>query len=75
MGVSQSVGENCSDIESSYAGEEERTIACNAKFLMDALSRMEKDDIELSVNEELKPIQLRGKDEENFIYIVMPFKK
>lgn len=74
-GSSQSVGENVSELDSSYAGEERRVISCNAKFLMDCLSRIESDSIELAMNEELKPIRLRAKDDERFTYIVMPFKK
>jgi len=74
-GVSQSVGENVTELESTYAGEELRLIACNAKFLMDCLTRIDSDEVEFSLNEELKPIRIRVKDDENFTYIVMPFKK
>ncbi len=74
-GMSQSVGENSTELESSYAGDETRTLSCNAKFLMDCLTRIESSSVELSMNEELKPIRLRPEGSEKFTYIVMPFKK
>lgn len=75
LGASQSVGENVTEVESTYTGSERRLLSCNAKFLMDCLSRMESEFIELSMNEELKPIRIRAKDDDTFTYIVMPFKK
>lgn len=75
LGMSQNVGENTTDLESSYTGKEKKTISCNAKFLLDCLSRIDAELIEFSLNEELKPIRIRAKDDEKFTYIVMPFKK
>lgn len=75
LGISQNIGENTSEIESTYAGDEKKMISCNAKFLMDCLSRIDSEFIELAMNEELKPIRIRAKEDEKFTYIVMPFKK
>jgi DNA polymerase-3 subunit beta len=74
-GSSVNVGENQSDIETNYEGSEERTIACNAKFLLDMLTRSDCEYVEISMNEELKPIRLRPEGKEEFTYIVMPFKR
>lgn len=74
-GSSVNVGENRSEIETNYEGEEERTIACNAKFLLDMLTRTDSEYVEISMNGELKPIRLRPEGNEAFTYIVMPFKR
>ncbi len=75
LGASQSVGENTTELDSTYTGDETRTLSCNAKFLMDCLSRIEAEFIELSMNEELKPVRIRVAKDDTFTYIVMPFKK
>lgn len=74
-GVSASVGSNEIEVETDYKGGTVKTIACNAKFLLDSLLRISKDRIELHVNEELKPILIRPQGDERYTYLVMPFKK
>ena len=53
------IGENEVGLDTSYAGEEKRTISVNAKFLLDAVSKMTTKFIEFHVNEELKPVMVK----------------
>jgi len=69
------IGENKVELDTSYAGEEKRTISVNAKFVLDALTKMTTKFVEICVNEELKPVMIKPEGESAFIYIVMPFKR
>jgi DNA polymerase III subunit beta len=74
-GNSMNIGENEVGLDTAYAGEEKRTISVNAKFLLDAVSKMTTKFIEFHVNEELKPVMVKPEGENPFVYIVMPFKR
>lgn len=75
VGTSSAVGENKIEIDVNYDEEEEMSVACNAKFLLDMLSHMSEEFVELHMNSALKPILLRPEGKEEFTYIVMPFKR
>lgn len=74
-GNSVNIGENEVELDTSYSGEEKRTISVNAKFLLDAISKITTKFIEICVNEELKPVMVKPEGENPFVYIVMPFKR
>jgi DNA polymerase-3 subunit beta len=50
------------------------TIACNSRYIQDVLSVAKEEEVVLSFNESLKPIQLTISSITGFTYIVMPFK-
>ncbi len=67
------VGEAKEDIEVDYEGES-LTIGFNATYLIDALSRIDGDEVFLELNEELDPCVLKPVDSENFLGVVMPLR-
>jgi DNA polymerase-3 subunit beta len=67
------VGEAKEDIEVDYEGES-ITIGFNATYLIDALARIDGDEVFLELNEELDPCVLKPVDSENFLGVVMPLR-
>lgn len=76
-----------SSLQGNYAGEmdiqllegedkpgELATIAFNAKYLQDFLSTIQPETIWFGMNESLKPAIFRPHGEDNYSYIVMPFR-
>jgi len=67
------VGEGKEDIEVDYEGES-ITVGFNATYLIDALARIDGDEVFLEFNEELDPCVLKPVDSENFVGVVMPLR-
>jgi DNA polymerase-3 subunit beta len=67
-------GEASEDIEVAYAGEP-LTIGFNARYLMDVLAvHAEGDVIELGLTDEVGPGVLRGSQDPEYSYVVMPMR-
>jgi len=49
-------------------------IAFNPKYLMDGVSAMGSDEIEIQMIDGLKPSVIRGVGEEDFLYLLMPVR-
>ena len=67
------VGDAKEDIEVDYDGDT-ITIGFNASYLVDALSRIDGDEVFLEFNEELDPCVIKPVDSENFVGVVMPLR-
>jgi DNA polymerase-3 subunit beta len=67
------VGEGQEIIDASYDGEP-FVIAFNPHFLIDGAAVMRSDSVTLEAGDGLKPAILRGKDEEQFTYLLMPVR-
>ncbi len=50
------------------------TVGFNASYLIDALARIDGDEVFLEFNEELDPCVLKPVDSENFVGVVMPLR-
>lgn len=68
-----SFGDAKESISVDYAGKE-MSIGFNAKYLMDAFSVMEGEEVQFSFNNELSPILLKSKATTDFLGIIMPLK-
>ena len=67
-------GEASEDVEVAYGGGE-LTVGFNAKYLIDALGvHAEGDVIELALTDEVGPGVLRGSQDPDFTYVVMPMR-
>ncbi len=71
---SSTVGNQESSIKAQVITGEDQEIAFNAKYLSDFLSVMKPERIWFGMNESLKPAQLKIEGNENFSYIIMPFR-
>ncbi|MFH2007281.1 MAG: DNA polymerase III subunit beta [bacterium] len=67
------VGDAKEDIEIDYEGDT-ITIGFNATYVIDALSRIDGDEVFLEFNEELDPCVIKPVDSENFLGVVMPLR-
>jgi len=67
------VGEATESLDVDYEGER-LSIGFNASYLIDALSRIDGDEVFLELNEELDPCVLKPVDSENFLGVVMPLR-
>lgn len=47
-------------------------VSLNVRYLQDVLQRMSNDEIRMEMNGPLKPIIIKGADEENYQYLLMP---
>ena len=61
------------DIEVEYAGEE-MDLRYNYRFLMDVLRLIEEDEVTLELWNAERPGVFRGKDRDDFLYVLMPMK-
>ncbi len=59
-------------LQAAKAGE--MTFACNAKYLVDILSQVKTGAVRLSLLDPLKPVVLTQEGNEDFLYIIMPFR-
>jgi DNA polymerase-3 subunit beta len=67
-------GEASEDVEVSYTGEP-LTVGFNARYLIDALTvHAEGDVMELGLTDEVGPGVLRGSQDPDFTYVVMPMR-
>lgn len=69
----QDVGGETEHVEASYDGDE-MTIAFNSRYLNDGVSAVQHETVRLDVLDPLKPGLLRGGDDEDFLYLLMPVR-
>lgn len=71
----QDVGAETEHIDGVFTGEDsEVMIAFNPRYLMDGVSAMGADEIEIQMIDGLKPSVIRGVGEEDFLYLLMPVR-
>jgi len=70
---SREVGEGKEKIAASYNGEE-MDIAFNSRFLEDGITCIDGEEVVLGLSEALKPGIIKEKDDEDFLYIIMPIR-
>lgn len=70
---SKEVGEGREEMEVVYGGPN-LTIAFNSKFLEDGIMSVAEERVLLNVTEPLKPGLIRGKESEDFQYVIMPIR-
>ena len=68
--VASELGENDSSIETSVS--EEGKITLNSRFLMDALNSLEEPNLIIEFSNDIAPVLLRNKKNNDYIHIVMP---
>lgn len=68
-----SLGENSVDIETKLTGEENE-IAFNARYLLDMLSNIDKNDMVFEMTGPLNPGVFKIKDDPTFLHIIMPIR-
>jgi len=73
LAVSPQVGDNVSDVTGEIVGEEIE-IAFNAKFIMDVLSVIMSEKINLELSGPLAPAMLRAEKDLNYLYVIMPLR-
>ncbi len=71
--LDKNIGEAREIVEISYEGEPFE-IAFNAKYMMDALSVMDSDEVVLTVNNAESPCLLTGEKDEGFLGLIMPMQ-
>lgn len=73
--IQQDVGSASDEIPAEYAGEP-MTIGFNPSYLIDALSAMTSDEVELRTNDPLKPAVLRSAEEngDGYLVLIMPVR-
>lgn len=70
---SREVGEGKEKIDALYDGEE-INIAFNSRFLEDGIASIDGEKVVLGISESLKPGVIKEKEEEDFLYIIMPIR-
>ena len=70
---SPSVGEDAVDVEAKTEGEENE-IAFNAKYLLDILSVLDKEDLVFEMTGPLNPGVFKIKDDNTFLHLIMPIR-
>ncbi|RKX48363.1 MAG: DNA polymerase III subunit beta, partial [Thermotoga sp.] len=70
---SPEAGEAIEEIEVQKEGED-LTIAFNPKFIIDALRKIDTEEVEMNFVDSTSPLQMNPLDVEGYIYIVMPIR-
>lgn len=73
MGESREVGEGKEKLRVDYNGEP-MIIAFNSSFLEDGLASVDEEEVTFGVVEPLKPGVIKGREKDDFIYIIMPVR-
>lgn len=73
LAVSPQVGDNISDLEANFNGDETE-IAFNAKFILDCLQIINTEKVELELSGSLAPGVIRPAKDKNYLYIIMPLR-
>lgn len=68
-----SLGENTVEVEASLNGEENE-IAFNARYILDVLANMKKDDLNLEMTGPLNPGVFKMKGDSSFLHLIMPIR-
>lgn len=71
--VSPAAGEYIGEIEIDFTGEEQE-VAFNAMYLLDFLNTKKEGEVIFQLNESLKPVAFSFPEEQDILYIVMPFR-
>jgi DNA polymerase-3 subunit beta len=71
--ISPQLGENVSDITAEVSGDSVE-IAFNAKFILDVLQVLPTKQVALELSSNLSPGLLKGLNENNYIYVIMPLR-
>lgn len=71
--VSPQIGDNVSDLEGNFTGED-LEIAFNAKFILDCLTVIGTEKIDLELAGLLSPGVIRPSKDKNYLYIIMPLR-
>ncbi|MBE0427848.1 MAG: DNA polymerase III subunit beta [Nitrospirae bacterium] len=66
-------GDSKEEIQAGYRGENLR-IGFNARYLLEALGVMDQEEVVFEIQDNHSPAVLRGKDEEDYKYVVMPVR-
>lgn len=67
------IGTEEAELEINLTGEPSQA-SLNGQFLLDILSVIEEDEIEIGATEKLAPIIIKGKNQEGFTHVIMPLK-
>ena len=73
LAVSPQIGDNISDLEAAFEGDETE-IAFNAKFILDALAVIGTEKVSLELSGPLAPGVIRPAKDNNYLYIIMPLR-
>jgi len=68
------VGESKSDLEVAYEGEANETVL-NYRYILDGLSNITADEVELSLVDSNIPFIMKPKGDDSYTYIIMPIKQ
>lgn len=68
-----SLGENTAEVEATLSGEE-NDIAFNARYLLDALSNIDAQDLLFEMTGPLNPGVFKIKDDASFLHLIMPIR-
>jgi DNA polymerase-3 subunit beta len=69
----QDVGGEIEHVVADYQGEE-MTIAFNSRYLNDGVGAVDSDTVVLDMLDPLKPGVIRGADDDDFLYLLMPVR-
>lgn len=70
--VANELGENTSEIET--AVENNGRVVLNSRFLLDVLNVLEGKEISFGFANRLDPVVIRGKENQDYVHIIMPLK-
>jgi len=70
---SRDIGEGRETLECRYNGDP-MVIAFNSKFLEDGIMGVEEEEVTIVVNEPLKPGLVKGKEGDDYLYVIMPIR-
>lgn len=73
LAVSPQMGDNVSDLEADFSGEEIE-IAFNAKFILDCLAMVGTEKVNLELAGPLAPGVIKPARDKNYLYIIMPLR-
>lgn len=73
VGENPDKGEGSESVDSDYSGEA-LAIGCNARYLVEALSAISHDSVDLCMSSGLDPIRITGHDDDSAIATVMPMR-
>ncbi len=72
--TSTQTGEHASEIEADVTGDE-NSILLNHRYVLDGLQNMKTEDVEFKVNSADSPCVFKPKDNDEYLYIVMPIRQ
>ena len=73
VAVTQDVGQAHESLEAKYEGSE-LTVAFNPEYLIDGIEVTAGDEVTIESVDALKPALMRGTENEDFLYLLMPVR-